>query len=194
MGLPAPLLERLSVEADELWRRHRERQGERFHGFVPADLATAHDALVTLRDAASSFVELGSGAGAITIVADLLGYDAMGIEIEPWLVEAAEELAERFGSEARFVTGSFLPRGFRVDDLLDADFHVTYDAADSAWDGLGLDLGDFDLVYAFPWPGEEELFLELLRCHGRRGQLYLAYHADEGFVLRRDGRVVDLQA
>ena len=36
---------------------------DRFHGFVPADLADAHRALVALRDRASSFVELGSGAG-----------------------------------------------------------------------------------------------------------------------------------
>lgn len=191
MALSPDLLHRLGLEADELWRRHKQRQGGRFHGFVPADLAGAHAALATLRHSADSFVELGSGVGTITIVADLLGYDATGIEIEPWLVSAAEELAERFESDASFVEGSFLPDGFRVDELIDADFHVTYDAAGSAWNVLDTDLADFDIVYAFPWPGEEELFLELLRRHGRRGQSFLAYHADEGFVLRRDGRVVD---
>ena len=192
MSLRPRVLADLEAAADAIWQRHRARQGDRFHGFVPADLAGAVDALARLRDRATSFVELGSGSGAITVAADLLGYEASGIEIEPWLVEASEELAETFESDARFVTGSFLPTGFRVEGLIDADYAVTSDAAASGWDELGEDVGDFDLVYAFPWPGEEEMFFRLVEEHGRPGQLFLTYHADEGFVLRQDGDVVPL--
>lgn len=192
MALSPAVLARLRTAADAIWQRHRRRQGDRFHGFVPADLTLVCEALAQLRDRASNFVELGSGAGAITVAADLLGYDAYGIEIEPWLVAAAEDLAAEFDSGARFVEGSFLPRDLRVEELVDADFHVTYDGAEPAWDSLGHDLADFDLVYAFPWPGEEELFHALLRRYGRRGQWFLTYHADEGVVLRFDGEVVDL--
>ena len=193
MSGAAPIdLAALSAAADAVFLRHRSREAGRFHGFVPADLRGAHDALALLRPRADSFVELGSGAGAITIVADLLGYDACGIEIEPWLVDAAVELAEDFDSSAQFTCGSFLPRGFRTDEWLDADFHVTYDGASSAWDEAGLDLADFDLVYAFPWPGEERLFDELLERYGRRGQLFLTYDAGEGFALRRNGERIAL--
>jgi len=180
--LSKDLLEDLGRAGDEVWKRHRDRRGGAFHGFVPADHQGAHEALVALRERADNFVELGAGAGVITIVADLLGFDAYGIEIEPWLVEAATDLAERFGSSATFVEGSFFPRGFDAVGLqADADFHVTYDAAPSAWDELGLELDDFDLVYAYPWPGEEPLFERLLRAAGRRGATFLRYAADEGF-------------
>ena len=60
-----------------------------------------------------SFVELGSGAGVVTILADLLGFDAYGIELDPWLVDAAARLAASVGSGAEFVAGSFVPPGLR---------------------------------------------------------------------------------
>jgi hypothetical protein len=182
--LPPETLEQLFASGEELWRRHKERRSGAFHGFVPADYPGAYEILRELRSRATSFVELGSGAGVITVLADLLGYDAYGLEIEPWLVESARELAAEFDSDAAFVEGSFLPTGFRGEvELVDPEFLVTYDGAASAWDELGLDPADFDLVYAFPWPGEEELFRELLRVHGRRGGLFLTYGAAEGYLV-----------
>jgi hypothetical protein len=38
----------------------------------------------------------------ITILADLLGFEAHGIELDPRLVEVAPSLARRHGSRARF--------------------------------------------------------------------------------------------
>ncbi len=183
--LDPSLLDEISRASDEVWTRLRIRRGGAFHSFVPSDLHAAHDALLEQRRHAESCVELGSGAGAVTIVADLLGYDAVGIEIEPWLIESAEFLADRFGSEARFVEGSFLPRGFRADRWIDGEFHVTYDDADSAWDGLDVDFDDFDVIYAFPWPEEGELFDALVREHGRRDAVFLAYCAGDGVSARR---------
>jgi hypothetical protein len=180
-ALPESTLRELLQAADDTWERHRRRQQGEFHGFVPSDHRDVHDRLARLRDRHVTFVELGSGTGVNTILADLLGYEAYGIEIEPWLVDAAEELAERFESEARFAQGSFLPGDFDAAHLIDGDFHVTYDDAHSAWGELDRDLADFDLVFAFPWPGEEDLFERLLAHSGRPGQLLLTWHADEGF-------------
>jgi hypothetical protein len=70
---------------------------------------------------------------------------------------------------------------------------VTYDGSASAWDELGQDLADFDLVYAFPWPGEEALFDALMRRYGRPDQAFLSYHSDEGFVLRRGRNIERLE-
>ncbi len=183
MPLQPALIERLVQAGEDLWRRHRQRRNDAFHGFVPADYHGAYRLLDSLRDRADSFVELGSGAGVITILADLLGYEACGVEIEPWLVESARELAERFESEASFIEGSFLPRGWL--SRVDADFAVTYDGAPSAWDELGLDLADFDVVYAFPWPGEEQLFHDLVHEYARPDALFVTYGSDEGFVVHR---------
>lgn len=184
-ALSESTLRELLRAADDTWERHKRRQQGTFHGFVPSDHRDVHDRLAALRDRHVSFVELGSGTGVNTIIADLLGYEACGIEIEPWLVDAAEELAGDFESEAQFVQGSFLPTGFDVSALLDGDFNVTYDDAHSAWDDLDRDLADFDLVFAFPWPGEEDLFDRMLGHFGRPGQLLLTWHADEGFHERR---------
>ena len=183
--IPPARLEAISRDADEIWRRHRDRRDGAFHGFVPSDVFAAHEALAELRDAgAGSFVELGAGAGTITIVASWMGFEALGVEIEPWLVEAAESLADRHDSSARFVAGSFLPSGFRIDDLVDPDFHVTYDDADCAFEATGDELDEFDVIYAFPWPGEEALFDALVDEYARPGASFVTYHADEGARVR----------
>jgi SAM-dependent methyltransferase len=176
-------LHALCRRGDELFARFRAERGDEFSSFVPADHAGACAMLRELRPRADSFLELGSGAGVVTIAADLLGYDAYGIEIEPRLCDYARDLADEFGSDARFAVGSFLPDDFDAAAVLaDADFHVTLDGT-PAYDELGVGLADFDLVYAFPWPGEEELFVRLVREHGRRGTLLLTYDASEGFTV-----------
>jgi hypothetical protein len=50
--------------------------------------------------------------GIITVMADLLGYEAYGIEIAGRLVQSAREITVRYGSSARFAAGSFLPQGW----------------------------------------------------------------------------------
>src|SRR5690606_41981296 len=57
--LSPDLLEDLGRAGDEVWKRHRDRRGGAFHGFVPADHQGAHEALVALRERADNFVELG---------------------------------------------------------------------------------------------------------------------------------------
>ena len=63
------------------------------------------------------------------------------------------------------------------------------------YDELELELDDFDLIYAYPWPGEEDWLYELVRRHARPGALLLTYDVSEGFRLARDGEpagVLDL--
>ena len=54
-----------------------------------------------------------AATGVITIMADLLGYDAAGIELDAGLVAIARGLARKYDSKARFAAGSFLPTGYR---------------------------------------------------------------------------------
>ena len=88
-----------------------------FHPFVAADYNVVLETLLSLRTPdrgrASTFIELGSGHGVITIMADLLGFDAAGIELDASLVAVARDLAKRYESKARFVAGSYMPLGYR---------------------------------------------------------------------------------
>ena len=58
------------------------------------------------------FLEWGSASGVITIMADMLGFEAYGIELDESLVNTSRTLATTFESNARFAAGSFLPAGY----------------------------------------------------------------------------------
>src|SRR4051812_9174657 len=64
-----------------------------FHPFVAADFNVVLETLLSLRapdrDPRPSFIDLGSGHGVITIMADLVGFDAAGIELDARLVAVA---------------------------------------------------------------------------------------------------------
>lgn len=187
-ALDPRLIGRIAADAAALQQSLRARTGPGFDGLVTADPVRAHAALARLRARGDSFLELGSGTGIITILADLLGFDACGIEVRPDLVDAAEDLAERHGAQPRFVLGSYLPDEPEFGELVDADFNVTREGGANAWDEVRL--RDFDVVYVFPWPSEEELFHELMRRHGTAGQTLVTFRAHEGFVAHPGGEVI----
>ena len=100
-------------EGREFWHQFDlEVRQDDFHPFVAADYDAVRDALVSLRKPGRRFLEWGSATGVITIMADLLGFDAYGIELDPALVEAGRKLASRSHSNAQFAVGSFVPMGW----------------------------------------------------------------------------------
>jgi SAM-dependent methyltransferase len=173
-----------------MWERFdRQTRQHEFHPFVPADYQHVLAALFELRASCRSFLELGSGTGIVSIMADLVGFDSSGIEIDPALVDQARALAVRYGSSARFVTGSFLPEGYTY-HAPDGDRRTgTISEGQPAYGLLGRTLRDFDLVYAFPWCGEEPLLQDLMRRHGAEGARLLLYHHADGVMLYRDGQL-----
>jgi hypothetical protein len=172
-GLPVvdgTLRARLQAVCDEgwdLWSRFDiEVRQDVFHAFVAADYEGVWQTLERLRRPGLRFVEWGSATGVITILADLLGYEACGIEIDEDLVAAARDLSARHGSSARFVEGSFIPGGYRMRPQ-DADACVaTVVDGEPGYPQLARLLEDFDLVFVFPWPGEEGLMLDIMRSYG----------------------------
>ncbi|HEU0078532.1 MAG TPA: hypothetical protein VFQ76_12820, partial [Longimicrobiaceae bacterium] len=90
-------LESLCEEGREMWDRFdHEVRSKDFHPFVAADYDRVLDALLKLRGPGLRFLEWGSATGVITIMADLLGFEAYGIELDPALVETARGLAARY--------------------------------------------------------------------------------------------------
>ena len=180
-SIPAATLERLIRAGDEAWDEFRALTSQRHHLFIPCDHREAYEVLRGLRARAATFLELGSAAGVVTIMADLLGFEAYGIEIEPWLVNRSIECAEDFGSGAVFAEGTFVPTDYQDEiELLSGDFLTPTDGAD-AFAELGLELSDFDLVFAYPWPGDEEWLGELMRRHARADAILLTYDVTDGF-------------
>jgi hypothetical protein len=167
------------------------RQAE-FHPFVPADYEMMLDLLLQLRepDRRLSFMEWGSGTGVITIIADLLGYDACGIEIDGSLVDAARELATQFGSGARFAHGSFLPAGYEFRTASGDRRLGTIGHAPSGYLALGRSLDTFDLVYGYPWSGEDAMMRDLMRRYGDPGARLLLHTGSAGLIVLRGDRPV----
>jgi len=113
--------------------------------FIPGDYRYAFQVmqwLIRTKTVAkgASFLEWGSGQGMVAILAALLGLEATGVEIDEKLVWESRELAARYDTLVHFEHGSYDP------DSEDLDV-VTAEKR--------------DLVYVYPWPGEEAFFLTL---------------------------------
>ncbi len=121
----------------------------------------------------------------VSCLASLLGFDAWGIEVEEDLIDAARQLAGDFELPAEFAGGSFVPREAE-DQLARSGEHAWLNTASrSGYEVMGLDLDEFDLVFVYPWPDEEQLVEDLFEQHARTGALLLSYHGGEDVRLSR---------
>ena len=179
----------LSDEGWEIWNRFdTEVRQNRWHPFVAANYERVLQTLLGLQSPGLRFLEWGSATGVVTIMADLLGFEAFGIELDPELVDVSRVLAERFDSRAHFVAGSFLPTGYRWRPRGGDGRIGTIGHGESAYPQLEHPLEDFDLVYAYPWPGEELMMHDLMRCYGGSGARLILHGGTEGVQVFRGGR------
>lgn len=182
-------LDAVCADGWEIWQRFDDTfRRRRFHPFVPADYDIARDLLSSLRVPGRRFLEWGSATGIITIMADIMGFDAYGIEIDASLVATAHEVASRHRSAARFVAGSFLPAGYRF-RTRDGDGRTgTIADGPSGYIELGRALEDFDVVFGYPWRGEEAVMRDVMQRYGRPDALLLLYDCDNSVRGYRGGR------
>jgi hypothetical protein len=179
----------LREEGRAIWSRFESDVRElRFHPFVPSDYERVLRTLLTLRGPGLRFLEWGSATGVITIMADLLGFEAYGIEIDPELVDIARGLAERCDSDARFAVGSFLPDGYEWMSETGDPRLGTIGRGASGYPALGRCLEDFDLVFAFPWEGETPIMHDIMRRRGGSRARFLLYHSKDGVQVYRRGK------
>ena len=166
----------------------------RVTGFVPSNFVTVYQALRAITEAnlasGTSLCEWGSGFGVVASLAAMLEFKVCGIEIERGLVDASRRLADDFGLPVEFVHGSFIPSGAEADvEKAYADTSPEYfwlvTNADGAYDELGLGPHDFDVVFAYPWPGEECLIEGLFEKYASEGALLLTYNQYNSVRLRR---------
>jgi hypothetical protein len=189
--LDPSLLVRIDKLCEDGWNRwerfDRTVRQRRFHPFVAADYFAVRDALVTLARPGRRFLEWGSATGVITILADLLGFDAYGIELDERLVREARELARNHAAGARFAVGSFLPAGYRWRGPSGDGRLGTIGQGPSGYLELGIPLDEFDVVFGYPWPGEDVIMIDLMRAYGAPDGLLLL-HDENGVTVHGKGR------
>lgn len=185
---PARVAELLRV-ADGRIDRFVNREGRRIHGFVASDYMAAFSALQWIQDngllSGHAFCEWGCGFGVVTMLAALAGMDACGIEVEGELIDCAEKLADDLEIPCQFAVGSLIPDGAdRLVEFVEDVAHIDTDSP-GAYDELGLDVDDFDLIYVYPWPGEERYLEDIFEHYAAKGALLLTYHGIEDLRLQR---------
>jgi hypothetical protein len=188
-------LHEANIRTEDYLNHSRVRPG----GFVPSDFVAAYYALqaVVQKNLAPGrlFCEWGSGFGVVASLASQVGFDACGIEIEESLVDAARDLADAHYLPVEFALGSYIPEG--ADEASGGDFDregfVQDDGANDAYDELQIGPDEFDVVFCYPWPSEEEATGRLFDYCAAEGALLLTYtQLDDVRIRRKEGDPEDL--
>ncbi len=157
--------------------------------FVASDFEGAYRILQSLAEhpvtRGNRLCEWGSGFGVIASLAAMLGYEACGIEIEADLVTEARRLAEDFNLDVEFVRGSFVPRTAESRVCNAGQYSWLTTEGDDAYEELGLDPDDMDVIFAYPWPDEEEITGTLFNRYAGDGAILVTYHGGDDFRARR---------
>jgi hypothetical protein len=192
---PAPdddtLRARLATVLEVGWAAYEEFTARvsdhAFHPFIAADYEQVVESLWPYRNSGKRFLEWGSATGVIAIIADVLGMESYGIELDSSLVGTARQLATSLGSNAQFVHGSFIPDGYRWRPKDGDDRTGTLGSGRSGYLALGHPLDDFDIVFGYPWDGEVTMMLDIMKQYGRRDALLLVHSASDPMMTYRGG-------
>lgn len=192
IATPSEIAEYLRAVDDRV-EQHRINTAAKFRGFVPSDYAAIYRCLKAVFDSqllsGDKFCEWGSGIGVVASLAAMIGYESYGIEYDADLSAVAAVICEEFNVPVELVHGSFIPEG--VEDLIDNAFAAQdgelalHTAADLAYEDLGYDIGDFDLIFAYPWPNDVELTHEIFDRCAATGALMLLYYDVDSIDLYR---------
>src|SRR5262249_27623896 len=169
-------------------RIRRFQRAHRIPAFVSSDHQGAYHALRALTKgdllAGDQFCEWGSGFGVVACLAAMLDFDACGIEIEEELVDAAQQLADDFGLPVEFIRGSFIPKGGDPCQHTTEEFAWLTPDESTTHEELALGTDDFDVIFAYPWPDEEQLTENFFEFHAAVGAVLVTYHESGDFRLR----------
>jgi len=186
----------LDYLVDEVSRRLDLVPVDERGAFIGSELPAVDRALshIRIKGEASGpiFCEWGSGIGGVCGVAALNGFAPRGIEIEPELVRSARTLASDLHLPMVFAEGTFLRAGDQ-DLVTSATKNTRLDFADDAWEKMDLLPRDCDVVFAYPWPGEESFVDRVFARHASPDALLVTFHDfDRVLAQRKIGRKAEL--
>src|SRR5881398_1650778 len=121
---------RLTETCSRGWERffadHDDRQAPRFVPSVPERVFAVLEEVTTRKlPPTRVFCEWGSGFGAATCLAALLGYKAYGLEIDEELVRLSRTIARRLGIPVQMLCTSLFPEGYEAHAGVDGVALVT---------------------------------------------------------------------
>ncbi len=122
----------------------------------------------------SRFLEWGCGFSVVCALAARLGFDVVGIEAEAELLAEGRKTISQWQQPVELCWGNFLPAGAEAmadDPTLPSLGHPVEDA----YEALGLDIDDFAIIFAYPWPGEEDFLRAVFQRFARPGALLLQF-------------------
>jgi hypothetical protein len=168
----------------------------RYPRYLPSNPEKVLAAIATLKESGilrgDVFCEWGSGFGIATCMASLIGFKAYGIEIEDGLVKLSTELAQDLSIPAEYLCTSYLPEGYEEcegiggKDLLPPQATTSGGAIiDTTPLYDGLDPGEVDLFFVYPWPGQEEFMMDLFDEVASEDAILLIYQADGETTVHR---------
>lgn len=189
--MPEPAAADLIEDAqDRIERFIRARQSsEPIPSFVACDFVMVDRALRAVVDQRLApgpvFCEWGAGFAVAAGLATLHGLGSYAIEIHRDLVDQAERLLRDHSLDTELAQGSLVPDGGDeiVDEMASQDWLKTNEHP--AYDELGIEVSDIDLIFAYPWPGEEGLIESLFDAFAAEGALLLTYHGMNEMKLQR---------
>ncbi|MFO0921983.1 MAG: class I SAM-dependent methyltransferase [Pirellulales bacterium] len=162
------LISEAQILLQQFWDRWHQKPIEQY---VACDFEYVARALFTLQERGlvdgSTFCEWGCGFGIVTGLASLLGWEAIGIEAEPFLVSEARKLLQRLQIPCEIWEGNFLPRG--AERLADrqSNHASMFHRIPPAYESKDFDIDDFSIIFAYPWPGEEYFLESVFREYAR---------------------------
>jgi SAM-dependent methyltransferase len=167
------------VQAKSLIEQFHDRwTRDSIEQFVPADYDLVYRSLRAIVRyeplIGNRFLEWGCGFGVVTAFAYELGLDAIGVEAESTLLEQAKRLLAQWQVPAQLEWGNFVPAG---GELLVDDPNVPSlsHPVPNVYGKLGLEIDDFAVIYAYPWPGEDDFFESLFARYAAKGAYLIQF-------------------
>ena len=97
-------------------------------------------------------------------------------------------LADDHGIARQFACGSFVPHGAEPQRRLAGDVAWLSTDGPDGYDELDSSPTTSTSIFAYPWPGEEQVIFDLFADCAAVGALLLTYHGQEGLRLQRKVR------
>ena len=120
------------------------------------------------------FLEWGSGFSIVSAIAAEMGLNAFGIEAERDLLAMGRKTIQTWNVSVELDEGNFLPPGAALladDPMLPS---LSHEVADG-YAKIGLELDDFAMVYAYPWPGEDDFHEFVFDRYAASGALLMLF-------------------
>ncbi len=185
--LPSALDETPVPAEVQSWIRDAQRRIEvfqdcwektRIEQFVAADYQLVYQTLIWLLQTqpliGNRFLEWGCGFAVVSALASQIGFDAIGIEAENDLLDQGRATIASWDVSVELIHGDFLPPGAEAladDPTLPSLGH----GAGNAYEVLEMDLDDFAIVYAYPWPGEDDFHEAVFDRYAAAGALLVFF-------------------